>query len=396
MKFLEGGLENVPGFKFSALECGIRYADRLDYAIIVSDSLCNAAGVFTQNTLAAAPVRICRERIMQPIKAVLVNATNANACTGRQGYNTARFLAGDMAEKLGGHESSVLMCSTGIIGVQLPEDKMVAAHEKLISALSQKNGELISKAIMTTDTVAKKCAATFETSKGTFTIAGTAKGVGMIAPNMATLLAFIITDAPIAPKRLRGTFEWAIDQTLNRVTIDGDTSTNDSAIILSPASDEVLEDETDIQSFSEALYAILSDLSEKLVRDGEGATKLIRVHVKNARNDNEATLIARKISESVLVKTAFFGEDPNWGRIAMAIGNSGAEVREDSLSISFDDCTFFDHGHSKSIAPDKIKEVMSKKEITVTVDCGIENGEAMYLTSDLSYEYVKINAEYST
>lgn len=396
MKVLEGGLENVPGFKYAALECGIRYTGRLDYGIIISDTMCSAAGVFTQNRLAAAPVRICRERIDKPIKAVLINATNANACTGRLGYNTARFLTSDMAEKLDVSDSAVLMCSTGIIGVQLPETKMAEAHDHLRSSASQENGKLISKAIMTTDTVEKKCAVSFETSKGTFYLAGTAKGVGMIAPNMATLLAFFVTNAPIKQERLRSIFEWAVNITLNRVTIDGDTSTNDSAIILSPVSDDALEEAEDIQSFSDALLAVLQNLSEKLVRDGEGATKLIRVHIINARSDEDAVLMARKISESVLVKTAFFGEDPNWGRIAMALGNSGAEIQEDSLSISFDDCVFFENGRSKTVAPEKIKDVMGQKEITVTVDCGLEKGEAFYLTSDLSYEYVKINAEYAT
>jgi glutamate N-acetyltransferase/amino-acid N-acetyltransferase len=218
----------------------------------------------------------------------------------------------------------------------------------------------------------------------------------MIAPNMATLLSFFLTNAPIAPERLKGIFEWAAGVTLNRITIDGDTSTNDSAIILSPKSPEPLSAQGDLDSFKNALCALMEKLSEQLVRDGEGATKFIRVRVVNARNDNEAELMARKISESVLVKTAFFGEDPNWGRIAMAIGNSGAEVHEENLSISFGDCTFFERGRPQSNPPEKIKQVMSQKDITVTVDCGLADGEALFMTSDLSYEYVKINAEYAT
>ena len=396
MKYLEGGLENVPGFKYSAISCNIRYADRLDYGIIVADGMCNAAGVFTTNRLAAAPVRLCRERMGGEIKAILVNSTNANACTGRKGYNNARFLTGEMAEKLGVREFSVLMSSTGIIGHQLPVDRMEEAHDSLLGALSRENGELISRAIMTTDTVPKRRAVSFETSRGTFVVAGTAKGAGMIAPNMATMLSFFVTDAPLSAERLQSVFEWAVSRTLNTITIDGDTSTNDSAIILSPVSKEPLEDSEDIGAFSEALLAVMNDLGEMLVRDGEGATKLIRVHVINARNENDAVSIARKISESVLVKTAFFGEDPNWGRIAMAVGNSNADVEEETLSISFGDLMFYDRGSTQKVDPEKAKAVMAQKEITVTVDCNIGTDEALFLTTDLSFEYVKINAEYST
>ena len=396
MEYIEGGLEKVPGFKYAALECGIRYSNKTDYAIIVSDEMCNAAGVFTTNTLAAAPVRLCKEKIIHPVKAVLINSTNANACTGRQGYDTARFLTRNIAEKLGVHERSVLMCSTGIIGVQLPEEKMSASHDNLLSSLSAQNGELVSKAILTTDTVTKKCAVSFDTSIGTFVLAGTAKGAGMIAPNMATLLSFFVTDAPVGKQSLDSIFKQAAASTLNRITIDGDTSTNDSAIILSPASETPLESLADLDSFKDALLAVMESLSEQLVRDAEGATKFIRVLVINAKDNNDAGLIARRVSESVLVKTAFFGEDPNWGRIAMAIGNSGAEIREELLSISFGDCTFLDHGTPIKNTPEKIKEVMSQKDITVTIDCALGNGEALFMTSDLSYEYVKINAEYST
>lgn len=386
----------MPGFKYSAVKCGIRYEDRLDYGLIAADVPCNAAGVFTQNALAAAPVRMCREKITRPVRALLLNSTNANACTGRTGYNNAKFLAEDMAERLGVNESAVLMCSTGVIGVQLPAEKMAESHNALVSSLASGNGELISRTIMTTDTAPKQGAVSFETSAGTFTIAGAAKGSGMIAPNMATLLALLVTNAPLERERLQNILEWAADETLNKISVDGDTSTNDSAILLSPVSAEPLSEPADINAFAEALLALLSDLSEQLVRDGEGATKLIRVHVKGAKDKNDAVLMAKSISGSVLVKTAFFGEDPNWGRIAMAVGNSGAEVLEDCLSISFGDCNFLDHGRPNQISQERIKAVMSQKDITVTVDCDLGDGEAVFLTTDLSYEYVKINAEYTT
>jgi glutamate N-acetyltransferase/amino-acid N-acetyltransferase len=396
MNYLEGGLENVPGYRFAALACNIRYADRLDYAIIMADGMCNAAGVFTTNRLCAAPVRLCRERMNEQVKAILINATNANACTGRKGYNNARFLTADIAERLKVRGNAILMSSTGIIGHQLPVDKMTEAHDRLISSATRESGALISRAIMTTDTFPKSKAVSFETSMGTFTLAGVAKGAGMIAPNMATMLSFMLTDAPIPKDRLQSIFELAVGETMNTITIDGDTSTNDTAIILSPVSDKPLTGEKDLQSFAEALFAVLADLSEMIVRDGEGATKLIRVHVTGARTREDAASIARHISESVLVKTAFFGQDPNWGRIAMAVGNAGAEVDEETLTIKFGHCAFFEKGTPLKVNMEEAKRVMAEKEITVTVDCGMGEKEALFLTSDLSYEYVKINAEYTT
>jgi glutamate N-acetyltransferase/amino-acid N-acetyltransferase len=206
----------------------------------------------------------------------------------------------------------------------------------------------------------------------------------------------MLTDAPIPKDRLQSIFELAVGETMNTITIDGDTSTNDTAIILSPVSDKPLTGEKDLQSFAEALFAVLADLSEMIVRDGEGATKLIRVHVTGARTREDAASIARHISESVLVKTAFFGQDPNWGRIAMAVGNAGAEVDEETLTIKFGHCAFFEKGTPLKVNMEEAKRVMAEKEITVTVDCGMGEKEALFLTSDLSYAYVKINAEYTT
>lgn len=396
MKKLTGGLENVPGFKYSAIKCGIRYENRLDYCIITANGMCSAAGVFTKNSLAAAPVRLCKERIENPIKAVLINSTNANACTGREGYNNAKFLTKDLGDKIGSIDTSVLMCSTGIIGVQLPAEKMAESHDALLSSLALENAGDVARAIMTTDTVPKQAAVSFNTSQGEYFVAGIAKGAGMIAPNMATMLCFITTNAPVERERLQNILEWAADETFNNITIDGDTSTNDTLLALSPIEDKPISEPKDIENFAEALYEVAASLAEQLVRDGEGATKFIRINVVGARTNEDAMLMAKSISRSLLVKTAFFGEDPNWGRIAMAIGNSGGEILEDCLSISFGDCTFLDNGHPREIAQEKIKQVMSQKEITVTVDCHLDNGEAEVLTSDLSYEYVKINADYST
>ncbi|HQO23829.1 MAG TPA: bifunctional ornithine acetyltransferase/N-acetylglutamate synthase, partial [Spirochaetota bacterium] len=263
------------------------------------------------------------------------------------------------------------------------------------AALSPENGKEIPKAIMTTDTVPKFCCYSFETSKGSFKIASTAKGAGMIAPNMATLLCFSVTDAPIAKNDLDRIFSETIDKTVNAITIDGDMSTNDTAIILSPVSDDNLKNE-DLAEFEKALYAVLFDISKQLVTDGEGATKCVEILVNGAKTAADAKKCAKEIAESLLVKTAFFGSDPNWGRVACAAGYSGAEFDPQKMSISFDDMMIFKKGAPLNFDKKDLESVMKKKEFRVTVELDAGNFSFMYLTSDISVDYVKINAEYST
>ena len=396
MKEISGGLEQIPGYSFSAMECGIRYKNRLDYCLIASNSQCNVSGVFTTNRIYAAPVRLCMERIENPVRAILINATNANACTGEEGYRNALQLTGAVAEILEADKESVLMASTGIIGQQLPLDKMMKAIPGLINLLSPDNGSLIPMAIMTTDTFPKSIACGFSTSLGDFKLAGTAKGSGMIAPDMATLLSFIITDCPVEKKALDQLFKNCINKTLNAITIDGDMSTNDTALILSPVSDCYIENADDINEFENALEFILLRLSRMLVTDGEGATKFVTINVKGAKDDNDARKIAKAVSESLLVKTAFFGNDPNWGRIACAAGYSGASVFEEKLSIYIENIPLLEKGIPSGSDRKTIEHAISGKEFSVLVDVGIGNGSARYFTSDISYDYVKINAEYTT
>lgn len=396
MKVLKAGLESVPGYTFSSIKCGIRYPDRLDYALILSEKPCNAAGLFTRNKVTAAPVKLCRARLDNPLRAILVNSTNANACTGKEGYSAAEALTSDIARLLGIPAESVIMSSTGIIGHQLPLEKMKKNHQLLVEGLSPEGGASIPEAIMTTDTFPKSCACSFETSLGTFTIAGTAKGSGMIAPNMATMLAFLITDAPVDALKLRELFSQKIRVSLNAITVDGDTSTNDTALILSPAEDSPLSDAEDLAAFEEALGYVLDELAGMLVRDGEGATKTVSIHVTGAKTDDDADRMARAIANSALVKTAFFGEDPNWGRIAVAAGYSGAELEEEKLSISFGDITLLKKGRPVSYEEKALARLMTEKEITVTVDLDLGTGEYTMRTTDFSYDYVKINAEYTT
>lgn len=392
---LDGGLEKVNGFKFSSIKCGIRYADKLDYSIILSDTPCNAAGLFTTNRITAAPVRLCKTRINNSIRAILINATNANACTGDEGYKNTADLTGDIAGRIGISPDSILMASTGIIGRQLPRDKMIASHDNLLQGLSRENGPLLAEAIMTTDTFPKQAAVSFTCDSGEFHIAGVAKGSGMIAPRMATLLSFIITDAPVAKKDLDVIFRQAVNKTLNSITIDGDTSTNDTAIILSPATGSYIDDKS-LAAFSEALQAVLMKLAQMLVTDGEGATKSVKIHVINAATDDDAALIARSVAQSLLVKTAFFGNDPNWGRIACAAGYSGASLEEEKLSIMIENIPLLKNGIPEDVDYSRLENILKRRDYTVTIDAGLGEGDAIMLTTDISYDYVKINAQYST
>jgi glutamate N-acetyltransferase / amino-acid N-acetyltransferase len=395
MTIIIGGLDQVPGYRFSALACGIRYEDRLDYALISADKPCNGAAVFTTNRLASPAVRINKERIENNIRAVMVNSTNANACTGTQGEANARDLSTHMAGILGISDDEILIASTGVIGVQLPVDKMKKSHEALASSLASEKGHSLSEAIMTTDTIPKECAATFDTSIGTFTIAGTAKGSGMIAPNMATMLSFFLTDAPVEREDLQAILQRQADATLNAITIDGDTSTNDTAILLAHDGEESLQGK-DLDRFEEALGEVMMDLALKLVKDGEGVTTVVTVSVINASTSEDAEKIARTVGQSLLVKTAIFGRDPNWGRIAMAVGNSEAQVSEFTLSISFDDIAVLSKGTPQESDKNKLMMIMAQDSYTITVDIGQGTGSFTIFTGDISYDYVKINAEYTT
>jgi glutamate N-acetyltransferase/amino-acid N-acetyltransferase len=305
MKVLTGGLENVEGFLFSSIKCGIRYENKLDYALISSKIPCNASGVFTTNKITAAPVKICRERINNKIHGILINSTNANACTGREGYDNMILLSSDMASRLQVPDTSILVASTGIIGRQLPVDKMLSGHKQLVNELNITNAHSVAEAIMTTDTIPKEAAACFEYNGLVYSVAGIAKGSGMIAPNMATLLSFIITDAPIAKEDLDVIFKKCTQKTFNSITIDGDMSTNDTAIILSPVSESFLQGKS-LTEFELALEYVMGRLAELLITDGEGATKAVKIKIINAASDDDALLIAKAVSKSLLFKTAFF------------------------------------------------------------------------------------------
>ena len=390
------GIESVPGFSYAAVECGIRYKNRLDYCLVLADKPCNASGVFTTNAITAAPVTLCRSRINNQLRAILVNSTNANACTGEAGLANTERITRDMAERLGLSTDEIIMSSTGVIGHQLPVETMIGAHDKLIAGLGPENGPAFARAIMTTDTVPKNISTSFPTSRGEYMLAATAKGSGMIAPNMATLLAFFVTNAPLEKSTLDRLFKKTAVNTLNAITVDGDMSTNDTAVILSPVSVNPLTRDDDIASFEHALSELIHHTARLLVADGEGVTRMVSINVTGAASHDDARKVARSVSESLLVKTAFFGKDPNWGRIAAAAGYSGASVREQTLSIHYEKIPLLINGMPQDISPDLIKPILEKQEFTVTIDLGMGNGQATMLTSDISFDYVRINAEYTT
>jgi glutamate N-acetyltransferase/amino-acid N-acetyltransferase len=383
----------------------MRYRDRLDLALIVADEPQGvaAAGVFTRNRFCAAPVEVCRERLEKgPVRAVLVNAGIANACTGAEGLDLARGMTRLAAQHLDVPEDAVLVASTGIIGQQIRLEPVERAMPELAASLRPDGWEDVARAIMTTDTVPKSAWAQAEIAGKTVTVGGVAKGAGMIAPDMATLLAFVCTDARLEPHVLRHWVREGADQSFNAVTVDGDTSTNDTLLVLAggAASNPPIADTTSPDSlrFGHALSAVLLDLAIQIVSDGEGATKLISIRVTGAPDRGAARAVALTIANSPLVKTAFFGGDANWGRIVAAAGRSGVALEPGRVALYFDDLCVFRGGtplKGEEIEAEATR-VFSQKEIRVGLDLGLGDGEFTAYTCDFSYDYVKINADYRT
>ena len=392
---------DIKGFKFAAVEAAIKKPGRKDLALICSETPALVAAVFTTNKVKAAPVRLDEERVKAgSCRALVVNSGNANACTGTQGMADAVTTARLVAEKLGVAEESVLVASTGVIGQPLPMDRVAGAIPALAENLGTGTLDDVAAAIMTTDTFPK-----LETRRGTaggveYTIAGVAKGAGMIMPNMATMLAFLATDAAVEPAFLQQSFRTGVDRSFNAITVDGDTSTNDTALIMAngeAGNTPVAADSPDAARFTALLDDILLSLAKQIVRDGEGATKFVEVRVRGAVSDAEAKLAAMAVANSCLVKTAFFGQDANWGRIFCAVGYSGADLDQSRTELFFDDVRMVKDGvFVGGDAEARGTQVLQRKEFTVTVDLHMGKGEATVYTSDLSYEYVKINADYRT
>jgi glutamate N-acetyltransferase/amino-acid N-acetyltransferase len=392
---------DIKGFRFSAVEAAVKKPGRLDFSLIYSEVPAVAAAVFTTNKVKAAPVLLSMERIKSGrTQAVVVNSGNANACTGTQGMNDALETTAMVADLLHLEKDSVLVASTGVIGHHLPMDRLKKAVPSLVEGLSGGSLSEIALAIMTTDTFPKMEIRTGAAGGKKYTVAGIAKGAGMIMPNMATMLSFIVTDAAVDPALMEKLFRSAVESTLNSISIDGDTSTNDTAIIMANgmAGNPQIKDGTkESEEFAGHLGDLLSALSRQIVRDGEGATKFVEVEVKGAVSDADAKKAAMAVANSLLVKTAFFGQDANWGRILAAVGYSGAEIDQERASLWFDDVQMARNGiFAGGDAEAAGSEVLRKKEFKVTVDLGLGTGFAVVYTSDLSYDYVRINADYRT
>jgi glutamate N-acetyltransferase / amino-acid N-acetyltransferase len=399
---VEGTLAASQGFAAAATAAGFKKSGALDLALIFSNVPgTTAAGMFTTNLAAAAPVTLCRDHLKRSqgrARAILVNSGNANACTGRAGRRAAEIAAGAVAKKLGVPRQEVLVCSTGVIGVPLRTELILERLPQLADQLSAENGGQVARAIMTTDTRPKSCVLRSEYRGQTVHLAGVAKGAGMIHPRMATMLAFLTTDARLAPAALRKMLGAAVYESFNRITVDGDTSTNDTVLILaSGASGAAVEARgSSGRWFQAGLTELCETLAKMIVQDGEGASKLATIEVLGARSDRDADRIARAIANSPLAKTAIAGSDPNWGRILCAAGYSGAKFDPDLADIRVNDLLLCRRGLDAKFDEAAAKRELDKKELTIRVELHQGKGAARIWTCDFTRDYIDINASYRT
>lgn len=401
MKKIDGWVTTPQGFLAAGVKAGIKASGNHDVAVIYSTVPAATGAVFTQNKMCAAPVLVSRKVAAKPYaQAIVVNSGCANACTGEQGLKDAEAMQARAAELLGVQNEAVYVCSTGVIGHFMPMDKLKTGIETAVDAMDETGGESCAMAIQTTDTFIKHAAYEFEIGGKTAKIAGIAKGAGMIHPNMATMLTFLTTDAAIAPDVLKRAVKAAADKSFNMVVVDGDTSTNDSMIVLANglAENEIIlsEEHPDYPVFFEALLACAQDLAKMIARDGEGATKFLEVNVTGAATWAEAKTAAMAIAKSPLVKTAFFGKDPNWGRIVCAAGYSGAQMEPDKVNLEIGGVRLVENGMNCNVPLESLKDIMEQHDISMKIDLGAGSEEATVWTCDFSYEYVKINGEYHT
>ena len=395
------GVTAPTGFTAGGVHCGIKKAKK-DLALLYSSRPAATAGVFTTNIVAAASVVVDKIQLQKSpyMRALVVNSGNANACTGERGMHDAFAMVRKTARALGLLEQEVLVSSTGVIGQFLPMDKIGAGIEAAASDLTREGHTAAAEAILTTDTFAKELAVQYDQGGVPITLGGIAKGSGMIAPNMATMLAFVTTDARVAPDLLRQTLKNAADRSFNRITVDGDTSTNDMVTVMANGAsghpELVRESDPGYGAFYAALEHLLVRLSKMIVVDGEGATKFVEIQVVGARSEEEAVTAARSIANSNLVKTAIHGEDANWGRILAAVGYSGIAFVPEDVEIFFGDVPILRKNYQIDFSEERAKEVLVKKEIAITVDLHLGPASATFWTCDLSKEYVAINANYRT
>ncbi len=401
LEWLEGGITAVPGILASGVHGGIKTSGKKDVALIYSSSPARVAAVFTTNQVKGAPVQVSMEHVRGgTAQAIVASSGCANVATGEQGLRDAREMTKIVADLLRIPQRHVLVASTGVIGRPLPMEKVRAALPKLVKALSPQGGRNAAEGIMTTDTVPKEAAVRVDVAGRPVTIGGIAKGTGMIQPHMATTFCFLATDAVVSREALSSVLRKAVDRSLNRITVDGDQSTSDMAAILANglAENSPLEKGgRGLRAFARGVEAIAERLAKMLVRDGEGATKLVEITVGGAKSRREALAAARSVANSPLVKTAINGQDPNWGRIMMALGKSSATVVTEKVGIWFGSEQLVVRGQlSPGVKMERIRELLAERELAIRIDLGLGTAQERVWTCDLSEEYVRINAKYTT
>jgi glutamate N-acetyltransferase/amino-acid N-acetyltransferase len=394
-------LHLAEGYRFAAVPCGLRPAEpeRLDLALVVSDRLASAAGVFTQNRVAAAPVQVCRSRLpTASARGVVICSGNANACTGQRGLADARRMAEVAAEAVGCPAEQMLVCSTGVIGRPLPMAKIESGIRAAAAVLESSPAALerAARAILTTDTRVKVASRHLSLTGGVVHLTGFAKGAAMIGPNLATMLAFVLTDAALPPKELAQLAPRIAEDTFNCISVEGHTSTNDTVLFFANGQGQNLCG-PDLSAFSNATRAVCAELARAIAADAEGATHLVRIDVEGLRDDAEARRVAKAVADSPLVKTALFGADPNWGRVVSAAGYAGVEFDESQLSLWLDDFLLYRAGVPQEFNAAVVSAHMkAHRDLQLRLQFTLGRGRCTFWTCDLTYEYVRLNAEYTT
>jgi glutamate N-acetyltransferase/amino-acid N-acetyltransferase len=399
-----GGVATAKGFRAAGISAGIKATKKLDLALVVSETPATAAAMFTQNKVQAAPVLVCKEHIQKSggvVRAIVVNSGCANACTGDLGMADAHTMAAETATLIGCPVEQVLVASTGVIGVNLPMDRVRSGIPQAFAALSDSQGPQAAQAIMTTDPFPKESCTTIMIGGKTVTIGGMAKGSGMIGPDMAalphaTMLAFLTTDAAVPQPLLSRALAEVVEDTFNAITVDGDTSTNDAVILLANGASGATIGDAEYAAFAKALRSVCLELALGIVRGGEGATKLVTVTVSGAASGDEARRTAKAIANSLLVKTAIHGGDPNWGRLIAVAGRAGVAFDPSRAKVTIGPTVLFDNGRPHDERASEAAEYLKRKELAISVDLGAGSAVSTVYTCDLSAEYVRINAEYRT
>lgn len=394
------GVTFAKGFTAAGVKAGIKKSGNLDVAVIYTKTQAVVAGTFTQNKVAAAPVYVSKEVVATgTAHAIVANAGCANACTGQQGLDDAHKMEQIAADELGVNANDVIVGSTGVIGVNLPMDKLEAGIKDAVANLSADGSDNAGRAIITTDTHSKSVTCEFELSGKTVRMGAIAKGSGMIRPNMATMLCYITTDIAIDQALLQKAVSGCVEKSFNMISVDGDMSTNDMVIVLANGeanNAKITEENADYQIFFDKLMILCTELAKQIAADGEGASKFLTINVKGAKSFADAKTVGMAIANSPLVKTAFFGEDPNWGRVICAVGYSGADMVPEKTVVKFGGITIFANGTGATYDEKALAHVMKQKDIVIDIELNMGQEDATVWSCDLSYEYVKINGEYHT